>query len=142
LAADESSATRRRDGARRNTRDPVLVVDGPIRVSSLPSLCQRVSAAVQASTTKRVDCDVGSVADADVVAVEAFARMQLAARQLGGSVRFQRVSDEMVELLALFGLDNVLLADFDGTGELFGETEQGEQRGGVEERVDLADPSR
>ena len=97
-----------------------MVVDAPIRVSSVPSLCERVRVALQASTTKRVDCDVGADVVADVVAVEAFARMQLAARRLGGSVRFQRLSDEMVELLALVGLDNVLLADFDGTGELPG----------------------
>jgi hypothetical protein len=142
LAADESSATRRPDGAHGNTPNADVVVDAPIRMSSVPSLCERVRAALQASTTKRVDCDVGSVADADVVAVEAFARMQLAARRLGGSVRFQRVSAEMVELLALVGLDNVLLADFGGTDELPGETEQGEQRGGIEERVDLADPPR
>ena len=140
MAADESSATRRQDGAPRNTDDADVVVDAPIRMSTVPSLCDRVRAALQASTTKRVDCDVGAVADADVVAVEAIARMQLAARRLGGSVRFQRLSDEMVELLALVGLDNVLLADFDGTGELPGETEQGKQRGGIEERVDLADP--
>ena len=139
MAADESSATRRQDGAPRNTNGADVVVDAPIRMSSVPSLCERVRAALQASTTKRVDCDVGAVV-ADVVAVEAFARMQLAARRLGGSVRFQRLSDEMVELLALVGLDNVLLADFDGTGELPGETEQGKQRGGIEERVDLADP--
>jgi ABC-type transporter Mla MlaB component len=140
VAADDSSATRRRDGAHQDTHQASVIVDAPIRESAVPSLCRRVSAALATSDSRRVDCDVGAVTEADVGALEALARMQLAARRLGGNVRFQRVSDDMMRLLALVGLDEVLLAEFDGAGDPIGEAEEREQRGGVEEGVDLPDP--
>ncbi len=65
----------------------------------------------------------------DLATVDSLARLQLAARQLGGTIEVQEMCLEMAELLELVGL----------RGELGGEAEGGEQVG-VEEGVEPGDP--
>lgn len=65
----------------------------------------------------------------DLAAVDALARLELAARRLGGSIRLLDVCEELAELLDLAGL----------RGEMSGEAEGGEEVG-VEEGVEPGDP--
>ena len=65
--------------------------------------------------------------------VDALARLQLAARRLGCSVRLRGACAELTELLELVGLDAELVV------EVVGETEGGEEIG-VEEGVEAGDP--
>ena len=72
----------------------------------------------------------------DLAVVERLARLELAARRLGLSVRLRDACPELWELLELCGLGEVLLA----TGrEVGGQAEGGEQPG-VEEVVVPDDP--
>ncbi len=65
----------------------------------------------------------------DLAVVEALARMQLAARRLGGQIQVRDVSTELKELLDLAGLG----------GQVGGEPERREEVG-VEEGVEPGDP--
>lgn len=86
-----------------------------------------------------VVCDVGCLEDPDLAAVELLARLTLVARRLGCSVRVERPSPELRELLALTGLDEVLLADPGPGLEPGREPEEREQSVGVEEGVEPDD---
>jgi anti-anti-sigma regulatory factor len=70
----------------------------------------------------------------DLATIEALARLQLAARRAGIELRLRNVSAELRELLALVGLDDALGV------EASRQTEEREQRLGVEEERELADP--
>jgi hypothetical protein len=79
-------------------------------------------------------CDVGAVA-ADVHAIDALARLQLAAGRLGLEVRLQHASDDLQALIAFAGLREVLRV------EARGQAEQREERVRVEEERELDDPA-
>jgi hypothetical protein len=66
----------------------------------------------------------------DLAAVDGLARMQLAARRLGGVIRVAEMSSELAELVELVGLRR----------ELTGEAEEGEDVLGIEEGMDPGDP--
>jgi anti-anti-sigma regulatory factor len=70
----------------------------------------------------------------DAVTVGALARLQLAARRLGGRVQLRGVSDELQKLICLVGLEDVLRV------EPMREAEEREQRLRVEEERELDDP--
>ncbi|MDQ1535236.1 MAG: hypothetical protein QOF28_2997 [Actinomycetota bacterium] len=55
-----------------------------------------------------IDCDVSALTHADELALETLTRLQLAAQRLGTSIRLRNASAELVDLLALFGLSDVL----------------------------------
>jgi len=55
-----------------------------------------------------IECDVSGL-PADAVTVEALARLQLAARRCGLQVRLLNASGELIDVVALIGLDEVLL---------------------------------
>jgi ABC-type transporter Mla MlaB component len=86
-----------------------LVIRGPIERVDLPGLFDRVCALLQASEAQLVVCDVRGVA-ADAVAVDALARLKLAAQRNGCQVRMLGASEELRELVALMGLGDVLKA--------------------------------
>ena len=79
-------------------------------------------------------CDVRGLAP-DAAAVEALARLQLAARRIGLEVRLCRASTELRELIVFCGLDNVLRV------EAGGQAEEREDRLGAEEERELDDPA-
>ncbi|MBB4663857.1 STAS domain-containing protein [Conexibacter arvalis] len=85
-----------------------FAIRGPLERADLPSLYERFCAAVTASQPELVLCDVGGVR-ADAVAVDALARMQLAARRNGCTVRLCNASAPLRELVAFMGLRDVLL---------------------------------
>jgi len=117
------------------TRDVVLVLDGDVEV-----------------VLWRMD----GMPDPDLWVVDALARLQLAARQVGGSIRLRNPCERLRALLDFVGLSDVFPdVVVDGAGafdpealearpalllEVGGEPEGGEQLG-IEEVVDRRDPS-
>ena len=81
-----------------------------------------------------IDLDVSGLA-ADVLTVDALARLQLSARRRGRLLRLVDASGELQELIALVGLRDVLGVESQR------QPEQGEQRVGVEEECELDDPA-
>jgi len=75
---------------------------------------------------------------ADLATVDALARLRLAGSRLGLDIRLGAVSPQLAELLALAGLDGLLLAD-GSAGEMVRQAEAREQPG-VEEVVEVRDP--
>lgn len=84
-----------------------FAIRGPVEHSDLPGLCARVCALLSADRGALLDCDVAGVAP-DAVAIDALARLQLAARRQGCRIRLRHASPELVELVAFLGLDDVL----------------------------------
>jgi anti-anti-sigma regulatory factor len=78
-------------------------------------------------------CDVRALR-ADAAAIEALARLQLAARRAGLEVCFCHASDELRRLVVVAGLAEVL------TVEPERQPEEREQRLRVEEERELLDP--
>ena len=84
-----------------------LAVKGPIDRSDLPGLARRVCALLEASTAEIAVCDVRGV-EPDAVTVDALARLQLAARRQRCRVILRNASEELIDLVAFMGLEDVL----------------------------------
>jgi ABC-type transporter Mla MlaB component len=84
-----------------------FAITGPIARSDLPGLCDRVCGLLESSRADVALCDVRGV-EPDAVTVDALARLQLAARRHGCTVRLRHASGELRELLAFMGLAEVL----------------------------------
>jgi ABC-type transporter Mla MlaB component len=82
---------------------------GPIEREDLPGLCDRVCALLSAARPREAVCDVDGV-PADAVTVDALARLQLAARRAGCTIRLRGASPELRALVAFLGLDDVLVS--------------------------------
>lgn len=86
-----------------------FTIRGPIARDDLAGLCARVRAHLDAGGAVVV-CDVHGV-EPDAVTVDALARLQLAARGRGCTVRVRRASTALLELIELMGLTHVLPSD-------------------------------
>lgn len=84
-----------------------FAIGGPIARADLPGLCARVCALLERNGAATVLCDVRGV-EPDAVAVDALARLQLAAGRHGCRVRLRNASDELRELVRFMGLAHVL----------------------------------
>jgi ABC-type transporter Mla MlaB component len=84
-----------------------FAIRAPIVRTDLPQLTERVCSLLCQTRATVAICDVSGVG-ADAVAVDALARLQLAARRHGCQVRLQRASVELRELVAFMGLEDVL----------------------------------
>ena len=84
-----------------------FAIRGPLAREDLPGLCERVCALLAESRAEVVRCEVDGV-EPDAVAVDALARLQLAARRNGCQVRLCGASDELLELVAFMGLEDIL----------------------------------
>jgi hypothetical protein len=82
----------------------------------------------------RLSCDVGAL-PADGVAVDALARLQLAARRVGLELELCNASDDLCCLIRFTGLDEALRV------EPRGQPEEREERLDVEEESELGDPA-
>jgi ABC-type transporter Mla MlaB component len=80
---------------------------GPIARDDLPGLCDRVCALITTSNADVAVCDVAGVA-ADAVSVDALARLHLVARRRNCRIELCQASDQLRELVAFMGLENVL----------------------------------
>ena len=111
-----------------------VVIGGPLGPRDLAALCARVGALAEQPGCERVVCDVGALVRPDVGAVNALARLQLAARRRGGEIRLRDPSPRLLELIALCGLAEVLRVE---PGR---QPEEREQPLRVQERVEMGDP--
>ncbi|HEY2398503.1 MAG TPA: hypothetical protein VGH78_05870 [Solirubrobacteraceae bacterium] len=93
------------------TRSPrasvTLQIDAPLQRADLAGLSARTCALLEGTGTDLLCCEVGDV-EADAVAVDALARLVLAARRHGARVLISGASLELRELIALMGLGAVL----------------------------------
>jgi len=80
---------------------------GPITRADLPGLCERVCALLERGGAAIALCNVAGV-DPDAVAVDALARLQLAARRHDCQIRLRGASVELLALVAFMGLTDVL----------------------------------
>lgn len=119
-------------GNGRKERVVVLVIDTAITPRDLPELCERVRALL-AGAGSTVVCDVHALGRPDLGTVDALARLQLAVKRLGGSLRLRGATPELEGLLELTGLRQALGL------EMSGQAEQREQTLGVEEEADSGD---
>jgi len=83
-----------------------FAIRGPIARADLPGLCARVCALLGDADGNVVLCDATGV-DPDAVTVDALARLQLAARRHGCKVQLCNASDDLLELVAFMGLEDV-----------------------------------
>jgi ABC-type transporter Mla MlaB component len=79
----------------------------PLERAALPALLERACALLEANRAPILRCEVAGV-DADAVAVDALARLALAARRRGCGVRLCGASEELLALVAFVGLADVL----------------------------------
>jgi ABC-type transporter Mla MlaB component len=84
-----------------------FAIAGPIDPGDLPALYERVCRLLEGSGAALAVCDVAGVA-ADAVAVDALARLQLAARRHSCRITLRHTSDELRALIAFTGLDEIL----------------------------------
>ena len=110
------------------------VIAGPLAAGDAAELCERLRVVLTSSDAAVVVCDVGGL-PANIVTVEALARLQLTARRLGRRIELRSGTPELARLLAFVGLSDVL-----GLG-LRRQPEEREQPRRVEERVDRGDPA-
>jgi ABC-type transporter Mla MlaB component len=83
-------------------------IRGPLARSDLPGLCGRVCALLEGTRATVALCDVSGIG-ADAVAVDALARLQLAAYRHGCQVRLRGCAPELRGLVAFMGLADVLV---------------------------------
>ena len=84
-----------------------FTVRGPITRADFAGLCDRVCAVLGDKHGLTIDCDVSTVAP-DGVAVDALARLQVAAQRNGCRVRLRQASPQLLQLVAWMGLADVL----------------------------------
>jgi ABC-type transporter Mla MlaB component len=97
-------------------RAVTVTVPSPLGRAELPALFSRTCALLAHEPgCELLLCDVDGVA-ADVVAVDALARLALAARRHGCEVRLCGASPELLGLVALAGLAGVLRSDAPALG--------------------------
>lgn len=99
-------------GRRQSRMDPSdqtlrFAIVGPIAREDLPGLYERMCRTLEYSRGRPIRCEVSGVR-ADAVAVDALARLQLAARRNGCRVTLEGMSGELSELVGLMGLRDVL----------------------------------
>ena len=88
-------------------RSVTLTVRGPLERSDLPGLLARTCALLEGVGAEVLRCQVVGVR-ADSVSVDALARLALAARRHGSSVRLCGASSELTALVSFMGLADVL----------------------------------
>lgn len=127
----------------------VLVLPGLVTRDEVPRLCEAVRALLGTTGAGVVVCDVAGLGPPGLTAVDALARMELAARRAGGRIRLAGPDPALRALLDLVGLR---FETCDGAGpagsavsgsfgpvEMEGESEEREPAGRVQEEVEPGD---
>lgn len=117
-----------------------LVIGGPLAREDVPEICERARKLLEGTDARVVVCDVGVLVDPDAVTVDVLARLQLTARRLGRRLRLTRACGELQDLLDLMGLRDVVPLVAGLPLQPKGQAEEREQRRGVQEEADPADP--
>lgn len=110
------------------------MVVGPLQDADRRAMCGSLRAALERRTVTTVICEGDGLTDPDLGTVDLLARLRLVARQFGHELQIEGASDELRGLVALTGLDEVLLLERSG-GEPGRQAEQREEPRGVEEGV-------
>ncbi|MEE1941211.1 sulfate transporter [Streptomyces sp. TRM 70361] len=134
----------------------VLAADRPVTRADIPRLCERLHRLLEGTRADPVTVEAGEHCAADLVTVEALARLRLTARRFGRGLRLARADRALWSLLAWTGLDGQLSGppeeapdrapdewpgpDGSAGTEPRRQAEQREQPGGVQERVERGDP--
>jgi ABC-type transporter Mla MlaB component len=84
-----------------------FAVRGPISAHDLTGLCDRVCALMTEAGAANAVCDVRGV-EPTAATVDALARLQLAAKRFGCRVRLGGASEDLRDLVAFMGLEDVL----------------------------------
>ena len=93
------------DGMRIRVGDLSVRIAGPIDTDEVTGLCDRVCAALDATTTPGpIVCDLSGLGPADAATVDLLARLALAGRRLGRSVLLRDAPIALLDLLAFCGL--------------------------------------
>jgi anti-anti-sigma regulatory factor len=114
-----------------------VVVDRPAALDAVDPLCERVRATITESGARVLVCDVRALEDADELALETLARLQLTAKRAHAVMRLVEVGPRLGDLLAASGFDD-LAPEWRSGLEVYGDVEEREQRG-VDEEVDAGD---
>ena len=114
-----------------------VVVDRPATLVGVDALCARVHMEITNTGTRSVVCDVTGLRDADEVALETVARLQLTAKRARVSLRLIGVGRRLADLLDAAGLTEIVPASGSGF-EVARHAEQREQLG-IDEEVDAGD---
>jgi len=88
-------------------RSVSIAIHAPLRREDLPGLIARTCALLANGGSGELRCEVGGIF-ADGVAVDALARLALAARRSNCSVRLYGASPQLRALVAFAGLEDVL----------------------------------
>jgi ABC-type transporter Mla MlaB component len=94
--------------ARPGTREPVPTLNGPITPATVSELCDRLGAVLENTDAAVVTCDISSITQADTPALDGLARLQLAARRRGRSIRLCHPGRQLHDLLHLAGLSDIV----------------------------------
>ncbi|HEX6207172.1 MAG TPA: hypothetical protein VF058_02325 [Actinomycetota bacterium] len=106
----------------------------PLEPGMIPGLCERLDAILDERNVGLVLCAVVGPRKATAVTVEALARLRIVARRRRRRLRVVHPWPELRGLVALMGLEELLLLQPEG------EPEEREQPRGVEEEGEAADP--
>ena len=85
-----------------------VVVGSRLERIDVARLCALLDRLIARQPMGTIDVDVRALARCDLVTIDGLARLALAARQRGRSIRLIGASPELHELLALSGLKHVL----------------------------------
>jgi ABC-type transporter Mla MlaB component len=118
---------------------PRLVLGGPIGRDDISTLCERVHALLETCDADPLLCDVGALDEPDAETVEALARLQLTALRMGRRVRLRAACGDLLDLLALVGLEDAIPCAELSELEPRRQAEEREQALGVEEEADPGD---
>ncbi len=117
-----------------------VVVHPELTRADIWVLADRLVRRLRDGNVATVLVDASRVQTPDLVYVEALTRLQLSARRNGSRVRLIGPCPRLLELLAVLGLDDMLAADGEGSGELHRQAEHREQPIDVKVGVDPGDP--
>ena len=119
----------------------VLRLPNTIAPGDIPSLCRDLRSLLLDGHPSMVLCDAAALTHPDVAAIDALARLQLTAYQLGREIALTGASSDLKELLSLAGLDRILPTRPASPLHPIGQAEQREVPGGIQKESDPTDPT-
>lgn len=87
-------------------RTVTLRIRAPLERSEVPGLVARTCALLEGQRIAVIECSAAGVS-ADAAALEALARLALAAKRRGCALRLTEASDELLQLVRIVGLAEV-----------------------------------
>jgi ABC-type transporter Mla MlaB component len=110
------------------------MIAGEISADQTAALCEQLLRLCDECPRGQIICDVAALTRADLAAVDGLARLQLAARRRGRSMRLRGSCHELRRLVRLLGLRDVLATEHSERQRGLRQSEQGKQGGGLEKR--------